>query len=98
MLSCRFVHPGGACMRLVAGTVVALALLVAPAGAQSRLALVIGNDTYQNVDPLKKAANDARAVAQSVGRLGFAVTLGTNLARRDFVRMVAEFENRIRPG
>jgi len=84
--------------RIAAGIILTLALLADPAAAQSRFALVIGNDSYQNVEPLRKAGNDARAVAQSLGRIGFAVTLGTNLARRDFVRMVAEFENRIRPG
>jgi len=85
-------------MRRIALIALALALLGGPAAAESRLALVIGNDSYQNVEPLKKAGNDARAVAQSLGRIGFTVTLGTNLARRDLVRMVAEFENRIRPG
>jgi caspase domain-containing protein/YARHG domain-containing protein len=85
-------------MRRIAGIAVAAALLAGPAAAQSRFALVVGNDGYQNVEPLKKAVNDARAVAQSLGRLGFSVTLGTNVARRDFVRMVADFENRIQPG
>ena len=85
-------------MRRFAGIAVAAALLAGPATAQSRFALVVGNDGYQNVEPLKKAVNDARAVAQSLGRLGFSVTLGTNVVRRDFVRMVADFENRIQPG
>jgi Caspase domain/YARHG domain len=75
-----------------------LAAAPAPAAAQNRLALVIGNDAYQNVDALKKAVNDSRAVAQSLQRIGFMVTPGENLARRDFVRIVADFENRIQPG
>lgn len=75
-----------------------LIVLTAPALAQSRLALVIGNDAYQNVDPLRKAVNDARAIAASLRRLGFAVVTGENLQRRDFVRVVAELEARIRPG
>jgi hypothetical protein len=74
------------------------ALLVGPAKAQNRLALVIGNDAYQNVDPLRKAVNDARAVAASLRRLGFAVSLGENLSRRAFVQQLASFEARLKPG
>ncbi|MBI3436501.1 MAG: caspase family protein [Proteobacteria bacterium] len=87
--------------RHVAAVIVTLAFFLAgplPASGQSRLGLVIGNDSYANVEPLKKAANDARAVAQSLTRIGFGVTLGLNLARRDFVRAIAEFESRLRPG
>jgi hypothetical protein len=79
----------------------ALVLLIvtaASAMAANRLALVIGNDAYQNVDRLQKAVNDARAVAASLRRIGFTVALGENVARRDFVRSIAEFESRIRPG
>jgi hypothetical protein len=74
-------------------------LSIVPAAlAQSRLALVVGNDAYQNVDPLRKAVNDARAISASLRRLGFTVVAGENLQRRDFVRTVAELEARIKPG
>ena len=42
-----------------------------------RVALVIGNDTYPT-DPLKNAANDARAVAKTLNDLGFKVVVKTN--------------------
>ena len=42
-----------------------------------RVALVIGNDTYPS-DPLKNAANDARAVAKTLNDLGFKVVVKTN--------------------
>ena len=42
-----------------------LALGLSPASAQKRVALVIGNDSYQNVTPLKKAGNDAERVART---------------------------------
>ncbi len=42
-----------------------LALGLAPASAQKRVALVIGNDSYQNVTPLKKAGNDAERMAKT---------------------------------
>lgn len=65
---------------------------------QARIAMIIGNDAYQNVDPLRKAVNDARAIAASLRKLGFAVMLGENLQRRDFVQAVARLEAQIRPG
>jgi hypothetical protein len=86
----RFTRLGSAILLLVS--------LTASALGQSRLALVIGNDAYQHVDPLRKAVNDARAVSAALRRLGFTVVTGENLQRRDFVRTVAELEARIRPG
>jgi tetratricopeptide (TPR) repeat protein len=53
--------------------------------AEHRVALVIGNDRYPNLPAdkqLEKAANDARAVGEALGRLGFRVIIGTNLGRR----------------
>ncbi|MGE0289119.1 MAG: caspase family protein [Bradyrhizobium sp.] len=70
----------------------------APAAAESRLAFVVGNDAYRNVSPLQKAVNDARAVSRSLQQLGFRVTLGENLAWRDYVEKFSLFENSIRPG
>ena len=68
------------------------------AQAENRFAFVVGNDTYQNVDPLKKAVNDARSIAQVVQTIGFQVTLGENLTRRQFIEKFSTFENRIQPG
>jgi len=70
----------------------------APAVAENRLAFVVGNDAYRNVSPLQKAVNDARAVSRSLQQLGFRVTLGENLAWRDYVEKFSVFENSIRPG
>ena len=47
-----------------------------------RVALVIGNDKYDNLQPLLKAVNDARAVAEHLGKLGFDVILVENGNRR----------------
>src|SRR5664279_79926 len=61
---------------------VALALLIlsfaVPAQAR-RLALVIGNDSYQNVQPLKNARADSKAIAAELKEVGFAVTLKQDL-------------------
>ena len=78
--------------------VFAAVLLALPAHAQNRLAFVVGNDAYQNIDTLKKAVNDARAMAQGLQQLGFQVTLGENLKRRDFIERFSNFENSVRSG
>jgi hypothetical protein len=80
------------------GLVTALSLVAGAAWAENRLAFVVGNDAYRNVNPLQKAVNDARAVRRSLQQLGFQVTLGENLARRDYVEKFATFENSIQPG
>jgi formylglycine-generating enzyme required for sulfatase activity len=46
--------------------------VVTPASAERR-ALVIGNDTYAHVDPLKNAVADARAMAKALEGAGFKV-------------------------
>jgi Caspase domain/YARHG domain len=78
---------------------VLLALGTSPvAQAQGRFAFVVGNDAYDGLEPLKKAVNDARSIAASLRKIGFEVTLGENLTRRNFVAKFGEFENRIQPG
>jgi Caspase domain len=44
-----------------------------PADAAKRVALVIGNAAYRNVGPLANPANDSKAVAAALRRLGFVV-------------------------
>jgi hypothetical protein len=80
------------------GLVTALSIVAGAASAESRLAFVVGNDTYRNVNPLQKAVNDARAVGRGLQQLGFQVTLGENLAWRDYVEKFSAFENRVQPG
>jgi hypothetical protein len=85
-------------LRCVLLVLALLAAAASPAGAQNRVAFVVGNNAYQNIDPLKKAVNDARAIAQGLQQLGFRVTLGENLTRRDFIERFNTFENSVRPG
>jgi len=55
----------------------ALALLTlwASSADARRVALVIGNDSYQHATPLQNARSDAKAVARTLEGAGFAVTL-----------------------
>lgn len=70
----------------------------APALAEKRVALVIGNDRYASVTPLRKAVNDARAVAAVLKEIGFDVISGENLSRRELNRKLGEFDQAIGPG
>ena len=47
----------------------------ATAHAEKRVALLIGNNAYQNIPRLQTAVNDARAVGTALRGLGFSVIL-----------------------
>lgn len=71
-----------------------IALMALPAYAE-RHALVIGINSYENIGELQTAVNDARAVAASLERSGFTVDLGVDVTRSEFVRLMAQFTNRL---
>ena len=91
----------GRAMRLLA-IFSALVLLVLPgmpeAAQAKRVALVIGNDAYTSLPVLKKAVNDAEAVAATLETIGFKVFLGTDLTRRQMNRKLADFTANVAPG
>ena len=76
----------------------ALLMSYAPTLAQKRLALVVGNDNYENVTKLRKAANDARGIGETLSNLGFEVTTVTNSTRREMNRTLQTFKNSIGEG
>lgn len=74
----------------------AMAMLTTGALAQTRVALVIGNNAYLKVPPLGNAVNDAGAIAAELGRMGFTVirafdvkTGEINEAKQKFIDAVA---------
>jgi hypothetical protein len=75
--------------------VIAVAALSVAARAQDRnhdkVALVIGNSKYVNVDPLPNPANDARVVAQALRDIGFDVSDGYDLTRDGMEQQVRDF-------
>ncbi len=75
-----------------------LGLPLSPAAAQKRVALVIGNDSYQHVTPLRKAANDADRMAKTLKGLGFQVIAATNQDRRGMSDSFTAFERALGPG
>jgi formylglycine-generating enzyme required for sulfatase activity len=53
-----------------------VSLVAAPAAAEKRVALVIGNSTYVNVPRLSNPANDAKLMADTLKALGFTLVGG----------------------
>jgi hypothetical protein len=74
------------------------ALLVAPAQAAKRVALVIGNNDYKNVPKLQKAVNDARTMGETLKQLGFSVMVAENQTRQAFSETLLAFDHAVEPG
>ena len=64
---------------------------VAIASSGSKVALVIGNQSYTNSTPLKNPNNDARAIAEMLRKMGFTVFSGTDLDKRSFDLTIRDF-------
>src|ERR1700743_3977258 len=75
-----------------------LLMLIAPAHAEKRVALVIGNNDYRNVPKLQKAVNDARTMGDTLKQLGFSVMVAENLNRQQFSQTLVAFDNSVGPG
>jgi uncharacterized caspase-like protein len=73
----------------------ALAAPAAPAATESRLALVIGNDAY-NDSPLLNPVNDAKAVSAALRSAGFEVIERHNQGAVEMRRAIREFGERLR--
>src|ERR1700733_9365393 len=72
--------------------------LAAPAHAEKRVALVIGNNDYKNVPKLQKAVNDARTMGDTLKQLGFTVMVAENQNRQQFSQSLLAFDNAVGPG
>lgn len=66
-------------IRAAFAVVVLWLAMAAGALAETRVALVIGNSAYTNVTALTNPVNDATDLAAALGRIGFDVTLATDL-------------------
>lgn len=71
---------------------------VGAATAGGRVALVVGNDTYTRVSPLRNARTDAKAMANALRAAGFDVILRTDLDDRALRAAVREFKGRLSGG
>jgi hypothetical protein len=78
------------CHRLLA-PVVAYLLLIFPAAAEKRVALVVGNSAYVHANPLPNPVNDAGDMAKALAEAGFEVILGLDLKKVAFDGKVRDF-------
>ena len=77
---------------------VAVCLFADVALAAKRVALVIGNDSYSNIPSLKKAVNDARAMNDTLRKLGFTVLVAENQNRKGLSETMLAFDRMIEKG
>lgn len=76
-----------------------LAMGAAPALAERRVALVIGNEAYENLPALEKANADAKTYADLFEEQGFdQVVFKLDVTRQGMDEAVAEFVDAIEPG
>jgi Caspase domain len=80
------------------GILAALLGLCRPALAEKRVALVIGNDAYQNVPALRKAVNDSRTIGDTLKQIGFTVISAQNLTRTAMSEKLLELDRMVEPG
>ena len=92
----------GRSMRVVTGFLATLAcvyMLLATSSAVSaaeRVALIIGNSSYQEAPELKNPRNDAEAVARMLSGFGFRVLKGIDVDQYNFRILVRAFTREIR--
>jgi caspase domain-containing protein len=69
-----------------------------PAQAEKRVALLMGNNGYEKVPRLETAINDARALGETLKKLGFKVFVGENQSRRSMSEALLAFDQTIEFG
>jgi uncharacterized caspase-like protein len=63
-----------------------------------RKALLIGNDKYQFVTPLKNAKADATSMGKALNAVGYKVWVKTDLNRKDLQATIRQFKSDVEPG
>ncbi len=82
----------------MASAVAIFLAFAAPAYAEKRVALVIGNNDYKNVPKLQKAVNDARTMGDTLKQLGFTVMVAENQTRQAFSQSLLAFDKAVDKG
>jgi hypothetical protein len=82
--------------RLLTAVMACVALMTSlsamPANAEKRVALVIGNDSYEVLRPqLANAAADARDIGRALRDSGFETTVKANVKRRELYQLIDAF-------
>jgi TPR repeat protein len=74
------------------------ALAAAQTEAGRRVALVIGNQDYQYVEPLANPLNDTEEITRVLQEADFDVTVGKNLSKKDMEHVVRRFLRELSDG
>lgn len=83
-------------LALVLCLLLASALPLEHAAAETRVALIIGNSAYQKTDlRLPNPANDAAAMARALKAAGFETIVQQNASRTDFYKALSQFADKI---
>ena len=78
-------------VRLLACVAFAAVIASAPALAERRVALVIGNSAYKHAGELTNPVNDATDMAAALTKVGFQVIDGMDLDKSSFDRKIRDF-------
>ena len=68
------------------------------AAAERRVALVIGNNDYQNIVKLEKAVNDANSVSAELKKVGFEVQTLNNVGQKKMNQAINDFVQKVSGG
>lgn len=71
---------------------------IASVSGKKRVALVIGNAAYPGAGALRNPANDARDFAAKLKKLGFDVTVRTDMRYREMLRALTDFGGKVHTG
>ena len=82
---------------LVCTLLVAARAIAQTGGAESKVALVIGNSAYPTAQ-LRNPVNDAMAMAGKLRALGFDVVVRTDANLREMTRAISQFGRMLKPG
>ena len=66
--------------------------------AANRVALLIGNQQYQNDKPLKNPVRDVGLIASALQNVGFTVIKRNNLTRRQIKNALRDLQNGLQAG
>ena len=80
-------------LALLALTFLGLLLFAADAVPERRVALVVGNGTYEQAGTLANPVNDSLDVAAKLRDLGFEVIAANDLGKRALERKIGEFSD-----
>jgi uncharacterized caspase-like protein len=77
-------------------TVCSIWLCIQPALAEKRVALVMGNSAYKNVNQLASPANDSEVISTTLKNAGFDVELKRDLDVNEMRRALSDFSDTVR--